>query len=85
MFRNIRYMPVRKPIRISGHTKDRLDSLKTRPTEQYEDVIERLVNRVEDDPEPLSREEIEDMEASRKDIAAGRVKSLKTVRAEMGI
>ena len=71
-------------IRISYQTKELLDTLKHHPKESYEDVIERLATMAYDD-EPFSDEEIEDMKASLEDIKAGRVKSLKTVRAELGI
>jgi predicted CopG family antitoxin len=71
-------------IRISYQTKELLDSLKHHPKESYEDVIERLATMAHDD-EPLSDEEIEDMKASLEDIRAGRVKTLKTVRTELGI
>jgi hypothetical protein len=71
-------------IRVSRQTKEILDDLKVHPKESYEDVIERLATMAYDD-EPLSDEEIEDMKASLEDIKAGRVKTLKTVRKELGI
>jgi hypothetical protein len=37
------------------------------------------------DDEPLSDEEIEDMEASLNDIRAGRVRTLKEARSDLGI
>jgi len=71
-------------IRVSHQTKELLDDLKHHPKESYEDVIERLATMVIDE-EPLSVKEIEDMKASLDDIKAGRVKSLKAVRHELGI
>ncbi|MDD1694631.1 MAG: hypothetical protein LUQ71_07890 [Methanoregula sp.] len=71
-------------IRVSHQTKELLDGLKHHPKESYEDVIERLATMVRDD-EPLSAEEIEDMKASLDDIKAGRTKTLKTLRKELGI
>jgi hypothetical protein len=71
-------------IRVSHQTKDILDGLKIHPTERSEDVIGRLAAMAYDD-EPLTDEEIEDMKASLEDIKAGRVKSLKAVRKELGI
>jgi predicted transcriptional regulator len=71
-------------IRVSRQTKEILDDLKVHPKESYEDVIERLTTMAFDD-EPLSDEEIEDMKASLEDIKAGRVKTLKAVRKELGI
>ncbi|WP_292348130.1 MULTISPECIES: hypothetical protein [unclassified Methanoregula] len=71
-------------IRISHETKELLDGLKHHPRESYEEVIGRLATMARDD-EPLSDEEIEDMKASLDDIRAGRVKTLRTVRTELGI
>jgi predicted CopG family antitoxin len=71
-------------IRVSHQTKELLDDLKHHPKESYEDVIERLATMVHDD-EPLSAEEIEDMKASLDDIKAGRTKTLRTLRNELGI
>ena len=71
-------------IRISHQTKELLDDLKLHPRESYEDVIGRLA-AMAGDQEPLSDDEIEDMKASLDDIRAGRVKTLKTIRTELGI
>lgn len=78
------YMSSMTTIRVSHQTKELLDDLKHHSKESYEDVIERLATMVIDE-EPLSAEEIEDMKASLDDIKAGRTKSLKTVRRELGI
>jgi len=78
------YMSAMTTIRISHQTKTLLDDLKHHKKESYEDVIGRLATMAYDD-EPLSDEEIEDMKASLEDIKAGRVKTLKAVRDEMGI
>jgi hypothetical protein len=71
-------------IRVTHQTKALLDTLKHHSKESYEDVIERLATMAYDD-EPLSSEEIEDMKASLDDIKAGRVKTLGTIRKELGI
>jgi len=78
------YMSTMTTIRISHQTKELLDDLKHHKKESYENVIGRLATMAYDD-EPLSDEEIEDMKASLEDIRAGRVKSLKAVRDELGI
>ncbi len=78
------YMPAMTTIRISHKTKELLDDLKHHKKESYEDVIGRLATMAYDD-EPLSDEEIEDMKASLEDIKAGRVRTLKAVRNELGI
>jgi len=79
-----RYMSSTTTIRISHQTKDLLDDLKHHPKESYEEVIGRLATMACDD-EPLSDDEIEDMKAGLDDIKAGRVKTLRTVRTELGI
>ena len=71
-------------IRVSHQTKELLDELKHHPKESYEVVIGRLATMAVDE-EPLSDKEIEDMKASLDDIKAGRVKTLRTVRKELGI
>ena len=78
------YMSAMTTIRISHQTKELLDTLKHHPRESYEDVIGRLATMAYDD-EPLSDEEIEDMKASLEDIRAGRVRTLRTIRNELGI
>jgi predicted CopG family antitoxin len=77
-------MPAMTTIRISRQTKELLDDLKHHKKESYEDVIERLATMAFDD-EPLSDEEIEDMKVSLEDIRAGRVRTLRTIRNELGI
>ena len=77
-------MPATTTIRVSNQTKELLDTLKHHPRESYEVVIERLATMAHDD-EPLSDEEIEDMKASLDDIRAGRVKTLKAIRSELGV
>jgi predicted CopG family antitoxin len=67
-------------IRISRETKELLDDLKHHKKESYEDVIERLATMAFDD-EPLSDDEIGDEKASLEDIRAGRVRTLRSVRA----
>jgi hypothetical protein len=78
------YMPSMTTIRISFETKEVLDGLKLHPKESYEGVIERLASMVMDD-EPLSVAEIADMQASLDDIRNGRVKTLKSMRKELGV
>jgi predicted CopG family antitoxin len=78
------YMSSTTTIRISHQTKELLNGLKHHKKESYEDVIGRLAAMAGDD-EPLSDEEIEDMKASLDDIRAGRVRTLKSIRNELGI
>lgn len=61
-------------VRISTQTKKKLEKMKIFERESYEDVIERLINIASD--EPLSEEEIKQIEASLRDIKEGRVLSL---------
>jgi len=61
-------------IRISTQTKKKLEKMKIFERESYEDVIERLINIANN--EPLSEEEIKQIEKSLRDIKEGRVLSL---------
>ena len=70
-------------IRIERPLKRELDSFKSSKNEPYSDVIRRLVNSCKDDP--LSDDEIRQMEASLADIKAGRVLGWKSAKKEWGI
>ena len=59
-------------IKLSTSVKHRLDRLKSHKRETFEDVILRLVNIAEDEPE-LDEEEIRQIQASLEDIKHGRV------------
>lgn len=61
-------------VRISTQTKKKLEKMKIFERESYEDVIERLINIANN--EPLSEEEIKQIEKSLRDIKEGRVLSL---------
>lgn len=69
---------------LKKSTKKRLEGLKTNPRESMDSVIGRLANMATDD-EPLSREEIDDIRRSLKDIEAGKVRKMKEVAREMGL
>jgi predicted transcriptional regulator len=64
--------------------KRRLEALKTNPRESINSVVERLANMATDN-EPLSRDEIEGIRRSLKDIEAGRIYKMKDVAKEMGL
>lgn len=70
------------PVRITQETKALLDDLKITPRETYDDVIKRLARMVLDD-DPLSNDEIEDINQSFFDIKAGRIQTLNEVRDEL--
>ena len=71
-------------IQIKRDLKDRLTSLKLYPNESYDSVIRRLSELAIDD-EPLSKETIERIEASLKDIKEGKVFSMDEVKKRIGI
>ncbi|EQD45820.1 hypothetical protein B2A_09126, partial [mine drainage metagenome] len=54
------------------------------PRESVDSVIERLANMAIDS-EPLSKEEIDGIKRSLKDIEAGRVHKMRTIAMEMGL
>lgn len=59
-------------IQIKKDLKEKLNSLRLYPNESYDLVIRRLSELAEDD-EPLSKDTIERIEMSLKDIREGRV------------
>jgi predicted transcriptional regulator len=69
---------------LKKSTKKRLDALKTNPRESMDSVIERLASMAIDE-DPLSKEEIDGIRRSLKDIETGRVHRLKDVAREMGL
>lgn len=71
-------------IQIKRDLKDRLTSLKLYPNESYDSVIRRLSELAIDD-EPLSKETIERIEASLKDIKEGKVYTMDEVKKRIGI
>ena len=68
-------------IQIKKDLKERLNSLKLYPNESYDSVIRRL----SEDEEPLSKDTIEKIETSLKDIKEGRVYSTDEVRKRLKI
>lgn len=71
-------------IQIKRDLKDRLNSLKLYPNESYDSVIRRLSELAIDD-EPISKETIERIEASLKDIKEGKVYTMEEVKKRIGI
>ena len=59
-------------IQIKKDLKERLNALKLYPNESYDSVIRRLSELAEDE-EPLSKDTIEMIEMSLKDVKEGRV------------
>ena len=70
-------------VQLRPETKEKLDHLKLHPRETYDKLIDRLADAAFDD-EDLTAEEIEDIRASEKDIAAGRTRSLKEIMKDLG-
>ena len=71
-------------IYIREDLKGRLDSLKQKPKESYNDVIERLVSRAVDD-EPLSKEAIKGLEEALEEIRQGRLISEEEIMKKYGV
>jgi predicted transcriptional regulator len=71
-------------IQVKKNLKKKLDMLKVYPNEPMDSVIERLANMAIDE-EPLSKEEIRDIEKSLEDIKNGKFYSLDKVKKDLGI
>jgi predicted transcriptional regulator len=71
-------------IQIKKDLKERLNSLRLNPKESYDSVIRRLLKLAEDE-EPLSKDTIERIEMSLKDIKEGRVYSTDEVSKRLKI
>ena len=71
-------------MQIKKDLKERLNSLRLYPNESYDSVIRRLSELAEDE-EPLSREAIERIEESLKDIKEGRIYTTEEVKKRLKI
>ena len=71
-------------IQIKKDLKERLNSLKLYPKESYDSIIRRLLELAVDE-DPLSKDTIEKIEMSLKDIKEGRVYSTDEVRKRLKI
>ena len=72
-------------IQLEEMTKKRLERVKMFPRETYNQVIERLLEREDDEEGQLSPRTIRNIERSLADIKAGRVYSTKELKKELGI
>ncbi len=71
-------------IQITRTLKKKLEGLKVYPNETMDHVIERLTES-KMDREPLSAEEIKEIEEGLVDIKAGRTYTTKQLKKELGI
>ena len=71
-------------MQIKKDFKERLNSLRLYPNESYDSVIRRLSELAEDE-EPLSRDAIQRIEASLKDIKEGRIYTTEEVKKRLKI
>jgi predicted transcriptional regulator len=70
-------------ILIARRVKKRLDRLRAYPKESYSSVIERLT--LEEDKEPLSKEEIKKIKKALNDVEKGRVHTTEQIEHMIGI
>lgn len=69
-------------VQLQHDVKKRLDEMKLHPRESYSAVIARLIDAAYDE-EPLSEEEIRDIEISLEEIRRGEVYPLEEVMEEI--
>jgi len=69
-------------VQLQHDVKKRLDEMKLHPRESYSAVIARLIDASYDE-EPLSEEEIRDIEISLDEIRRGELYTLEEATAEM--
>ena len=72
-------------IQISKGTKDKLEKLKDRPSETYEEVIEDLLEMAEEENLELSEETKKGIAEGREDVKRGRVYTTKQLIKELGL
>ena len=71
-------------IQVKKDLKEKLNSLRLYPNESYDSVIRRLSELAEDE-EPLSKDTIERIEMSLKDVKEGRVYTTEEVKKRLNI
>ncbi len=69
---------------LKKSTKKKIEELKLNPRESIDSVIERFIDMATDS-QLLSKEEINGIKRSLKDIEAGRVHKMEDVAGEMGL
>ena len=70
-------------VQLRSETKKKLDDLKLHPRETYDELISRLADAAYDD-EPLSKEEIDAIRLSEREIEAGRIRTLREIMRDLG-
>jgi predicted transcriptional regulator len=70
-------------VQLQPDVKKRLDEMKLHPRESYNAVIARLLDSCYDE-EPLSEEDIRDIEQSLEEIRRGEVYALEDMKKELG-
>jgi len=70
-------------IQINSETLERLKMFKQHPRESYEEVLNKLLDEAEEDP--LSPEEIEDIQEALEEVKQGKVIPFSKVLKEAGI
>ncbi len=78
------YLDMETTIQIKKDLKERLNALKLYPNESYDSVIKRLSELAEDE-ESLSKETIQRIEMSLKDIREGKVYTTDEVKKRLEI
>lgn len=78
------YINMETTIQVKKDLKEKLNALKLHPNESYDSVIRRLSELAEDE-EPLSKETIQRIEKSLRDIREGKVYTTDEVKKRLKI
>ena len=70
-------------IQINQSTLERLKNMRKYERQSYDDLLNSIINEVEE--EPISKEEIEEIQKGLDDIKRGRVYPIESVAKELGI
>ena len=70
-------------IQLSQITLDRLKHLKKYERQSYDETLNNIFDEIEE--EPLSKEEIEEIQKALEDVKRGRVYTIEQVAKELGI
>ena len=70
-------------IQLSSQTLERLKFLKNFERQSYDDLLNNLIDNIQE--EPLSQEEIEEIQEALENVKEGKLKPIEQVAKELGI
>ncbi len=77
------YIMEKTTIQVSQSTLERLKNFKKHERQSYDDLLNSIINEIEE--EPLTNEEIKDIQVALEEVKRGHVYPIEQVAKELGI